>query len=35
LERFSDGIIRDRDLSQNIHFFEENRQPAIPAATAS
>jgi hypothetical protein len=23
---FNDGIIRDRDLSQNIHFFEENRQ---------
>jgi hypothetical protein len=23
---FSDGIIRDRDLSQNIHFFEENSQ---------
>jgi hypothetical protein len=23
---FSDYIIQDRDLSQNIHFFEENRQ---------
>jgi hypothetical protein len=23
---FTDGIDQDRDLSQNLHFFEENRQ---------